>query len=120
MVRRTRDQMKAELLCEAEGVIDELLDWNDQVLAPTLTQLEEVVLELRERLGQRMSEVVLSKEEATQPAVKPACSVCGEEGAYKGRKKVVVESRLGALELERGYYYCPHCQRGFFPPGRAT
>jgi hypothetical protein len=31
-----------------------------------------------------------------------------------------VESRLGGIEIERGYYYCAACQSGSFPPRRAT
>ena len=33
----------------------------------------------------------------------------------KGSKKTSVESRVGEVQIRRGYYYCTHCQRGFPP-----
>lgn len=113
----TRDQMKEELLAEAEAAIDKLLDWCDDTPALNLTQIEDEILKLRKQLGQRMAEVVLRDQEATQPAPGPTCPTCRKEMRYKGMKKVTVESRLGPLQLERGYYYCPRCRSGLFPPG---
>ena len=113
----TREQMKAELLTEAEVVIDELLDWHENGQEPTLTQLEEVILKLRKQLSQRMAEVVLRDQEATQPVMLPLCPTCGQKMHYKGMKGVTVESRLAPLQLERGYYYCHRCRSGLFPPG---
>jgi len=113
----TRDQMKAELLAEAEVVIDELLDWHENRQEPTLTQLEEVILKLRKQLSQRMAEIVLRDQEAIQPVMVPPCPTCGQKMHYKGMKGVTIESRLGPLQLERGYYYCHHCRSGLFPPG---
>ena len=112
----TRDRMKAELLAEAEVVVDKLLDWNDNTPAPTLIQLEEVVLKLGQELSQRMAEVVLRDQEATQPVPGPLCPTCQQETHYKGMKEVTVESRLGTLHLERSYHYCQHCRSGLFPP----
>jgi len=28
-----------------------------------------------------------------------------------------IESRVGELEIERGYYHCAECNQGLFPPG---
>lgn len=114
-----REQMKMELLTEAEEAIDELLDWQEQESAPTLTQIEEVILKLRKRWGQRMAEVVLQEQEARRPVPGPLCATCQQEMRYKGMKDNGVESRLGMLELERGYYYCESCRSGLFPPGSA-
>ena len=116
-MKRTREQMKAELLAEAEVAIDELLDWHEKGQEPTLTQLEEVVLKLRKQPSQRMTGVVLKDQEALQPVMVPPCPTCGQKMHYKGMKGVTVESRLGPLQLERGYWYCHRCRRGLFPPG---
>ncbi|HLF27325.1 MAG TPA: hypothetical protein VJG32_13400 [Anaerolineae bacterium] len=45
---RSRTELKAELLAHADGLIDELPDWTEQTGQPTLTQIEEVVLQAHE------------------------------------------------------------------------
>jgi uncharacterized protein with PIN domain len=119
-MKRTRDQKKAELLAHAEVVIEELLDWDEETERPNLRQIEEVVLRLRQRLGERLAEVVAEGQEAVQPAETPRCPSCGEAMRYKGRKGLDVESLVGALDLERGHYHCARCRSGIFPPGQTT
>lgn len=119
-MRRTRAQKKAELQAYAEAVIEELLDWDEETEQPSLRQIEEVVLRLRQRLGERLAEVVAGDQEAVQPVEAPHCPSCEEAMRYKGRKGLDVESRVGALDLRRGYYYCARCRSGFFPPGPTT
>ena len=119
-MKRTRAQKKAELVAHAEAVIEELLDWDEQTEQPNLRQIEEVVLRLRRRLGERLAEAVVEGQEAVQPAETPHCPNCGEAMRYKGRKWLDVESRVGALDLERGHYHCARCRSGFFPPGQTT
>ena len=118
-MKRTSEQLKAELMAEAEAAIDELLGWHEDAAAPTLTQIEEVVLKLRGRLGERLTEVVVEDQEAVRPVPGPACKTCGREMHYKGMKEVTVEGRTGSAKLERGYYYCGRCKSGLFPPGSA-
>ena len=119
-MRHNRDQVKATLLAEAEVMIEELLEWDENTPTPTLTQLEDVLLKLRQRLSERMAEVVLREQEATRPVPGPLCPTCHQEMGYKGMKEVTVEGRVGLLRLERSYHYCNRCKSGLFPPRSAT
>ena len=110
-------ELKAELMTEAEGLIDELVAWTADTPAPTLTQIEDIVLKLRQRLSKRMALAVIEAQAAVRPVPGPHCPTCGREMHYKDYKTNTVESRVGALPLERGYYYCEPCKHGLFPPG---
>ena len=113
----TRSDLKAELMTEAEGLIDELVAWTADTPASTLTQIEDIVLKLRQRLSERMALAVIEAQSALRPVPGPTCSTCGREMHYKDRKANTVESRVGQLPLTRGYYYCETCKSGLFPPG---
>jgi len=115
-MRRTREQLEAELLVEAKAVIEELVGWERQAGTPTLTEMEEQVLALRQRLGQRLLAALIEDQEARQPAVTPVCPQCGTGLRYKGQKETRIESRLGGIVVQRGYYHCARCASGLFPP----
>lgn len=117
---QSKQEQKKALLVEIEAMVDEMLEWEEKNPAPTLTEIEEVVLKLRRQVAQRVAEFLLERQEGVQPVPGPACPRCGQEMRYKGRGKVTVESRVGPLEIERGYYYCERCRSGFFPPGPTT
>jgi hypothetical protein len=119
-VKGKREQQQAELMAAAKLAIDEALDWDGRAEAPTLTEIEEVILRLRKEFGQRKAEVLLGGQEAKKPVPGPECATCQREMSYKGMKETGVETRLGPLGLERGYYYCDHCRVGLFPPGSTT
>lgn len=116
---RKREKARARLLAKAEDLIDELMAWDDTTEKPTLTDIEDVVLRLRKELGEQMAGEVIALQEEKRPVPGPECPRCGREMRYKGQKGNSVESRVGNLGLERGYYYCPECGTGSFPPGRA-
>ncbi len=116
-MKRTRAELKTELMTQAEVLIDELLDWSADTPAPTLTQIEDVILNLRKRLSEQMALAVIEAQDATRPVPGPRCASCGREMHYKDRKANTVESRVGILALARGYYYCETCRTGLFPPG---
>lgn len=119
-MKLTRAQKKAKLQAAAEAVIEQLLEWDEQHQAPNMTQIEDEVLKLRQRFGQEMAGVVLEGQAAQQPVENPLCVKCGKPLRYKGRKRKGVESRLGGMEVERGYYTCQDCESRFFPPRPTT
>ena len=119
-MKRTRERMKAELMMEAEIVIDALLDQHERWEEPTLMEIEDVILDLRKQLSERMAEVVLQGQENVQPVEDAVCPSCGEEMTYKGRRETTVESRVGVVRLERGYWHCDRCKSGLFPPRRTA
>ena len=112
-----RTAVKAELMRKAEAVIDDLLDWHEATERPTLNQVEEKVLKLRQRLSEEMAVTVIEHQAAVRPVPGPQCTQCGQEMHYKDMKGKTVTSWVGALRLERGYYYCDQCRTGLFPPG---
>ena len=68
-----------------------------------------------QRLGQRLLEVLIEDQELRQPAESPRCATCGAAMRYEGQKGTTIESRLGGIEIARGYYDCAHCESGFLP-----
>jgi len=116
-MKHTREEKRRQLLKAAEAVIEEFLDWEERTARPKLTEIEDQVLPLRERFGQRLAEVTLADQESQQPAVTPVCGRCGAAMRYKGQKGLATESRVGLLHFDRGHYYCARCHSGLFPPG---
>jgi len=112
----TRAELRAKLLAEAEQAIDEFLDWTDQTPRPNLTQIENAVLKMRRHLSEQAAQAVIAAQEAHRPVPGPRCPTCQREMHYKDTKAQTVESRVGQLCIDRGYYYCEHCRQSVFPP----
>lgn len=116
-MKLTREEKKAKLMARLEKAVDELMEWEEEHKRPTLTQIEDIVLKLRKEMGEEMAEEILAEVEGKTPVPGPACPKCGREMRFKGEYEKQIESRAGEMEYERGYYACPECDGGFFPPG---
>jgi len=116
-MKRTREQMKAELMKKVAAEFDRLLEWGEQTDKPNLTQIENEILARRKKVGEEMIEAILSVQTERDPHEAPACPGCGGMSQDKGLQIQQVETRIGTVSIQRRYYYCPEGRVGFFPPG---
>lgn len=113
--QRTAGEAKTEMKARAEAAMEQFWNWVEETPTPTLTQIEDAVLKFRQQIGQAMAEAAIQRQERVQPVPGPQCPKCGKEMQLKGAKNKTITSRVGAVELERNHYYCPHCREGLFP-----
>ena len=112
----TRAEKKAALMAQAEVIAEELLDWTEKTQDPTLTEIEDVVLVLRQRMGRRLTETALESQANAEPLHFPTCPQCQQPMQPKGRKTKKVVTATGEVDVVRSYFYCPRCEQGLFPP----
>ena len=111
-----RKALKEKLMNDLEEQVDAYLDWYDSIEDIKFRDIENQVLETRQEIGAQLAQTLV-EEEASGQATALRCPVCGGKLRRKGKKEKVVVSLAGEVRVKRDYYYCPHCQRGFFPPG---
>jgi len=109
-----KEELKARLMAEAEAVIDTLLSGASEKEDLHLSDIERLSRAAGQRMMERITvgliEVEAEKEESRD------CPECGQRMRYKGRKKRDLVAETGEVQIERAYYYCPSCKKGFFPP----
>ena len=116
-MKRTREQIKAQLLKQYEEEVERLLNWEEPTPRPTLSQIEERVLASRKKVSEALLQQVLSDQESGSLVEGMKCPKCGQPREDKGKEPKLVETRAGRVLLERTRYYCPDCKIGIFPPG---
>lgn len=116
-MKKTREQLKAQVMKEFEKRLDEVLDWQEGRASFRLTELEDYLLDVGEAVQVVLAEGVLEQVESQQSVEAPRCERCGQPMANKGQKSKRVVTRLGEVQVRRAYYWRPGCRRGVFPPG---
>jgi uncharacterized protein with PIN domain len=71
------------------------------------------------KVGQAVKERIMQELVAgtPEPEAVERCEACGGQLRRKGKRKKWIATQAGEVQVERDYYYCEACQRGFFPPG---
>ena len=84
-MKRTREQIKADLMKKAEEEIDRLLSWEEKSDKPTLTQFEDQVLATRRVLSEAMLEGLMRVKRIVSPRNAWCAPSVGRRWKTKGR-----------------------------------
>ena len=107
--------LKAQMMAEAEKVIDNLLAGTGETEHLMLSDIERLVRMAGQRVMERFTQNLIEAEAEVEETY--ICPECGQKARYKGQKARHLATETGEVSLKRAYYYCPRCRKGFFPPG---
>jgi YgiT-type zinc finger domain-containing protein len=110
-----RERLKSRIMAEVEVLVEQALAQGEKHL--TLSQIEELALAARSEMSQELTSGLLEQQASGTRSELPACPNCGQQMRPKGQKQRYLRTRSGDVRLQRPYFYCPHCRRGYFPPG---
>lgn len=110
-------QLQARLEASARAVIEELLAEQKDPARRTLTDIEQAVRVAGQKLEQALTVELVAESAAQLELDWPLCPDCGRRMKAKGRRLKRLVTEMGAVSLEREYYYCAGCRTGIFPPG---
>lgn len=119
-MKKSREQLKAELMAKMEEAVERILDWQEGGEDHTFREIEDEVLAIGQKVKQELTEATIGQEDKRQPVETPDCPNCEAKMVDKGLRKRQVQGRTGTVELERSYYTCPECGEGFFPSGQQS
>jgi len=101
---------------------DRFDQWLDQLesalpeVEPTLDQVSETVWALRQQLtGGVVQTIVQHTHQEEQSRQHRTCPTCERLLTARGPVHRCVETMVGAVELERPYFYCRVCREGTYP-----
>jgi hypothetical protein len=107
--------LKARLMAQAEAAIDALRREKKAPTQASLADIEEVVLKAEQALAEAFASELLAESGQAAGPEWPTCPRCGRRGQAKGKRRRRVVTTRGEASVEREYYHCQHCRKGFFP-----
>jgi hypothetical protein len=124
--KKKRSPEVEEVRGYVEGVAKNLVDrlWGPKgpKWGTKLTELEDLVVAVREVLSEKMLDLSLERQAATPPEERPTafqnCSGCGQTIPVDPKEPTeprLVQTRGGETEWQEPKQYCRKCRQAFFP-----
>jgi len=113
--RKQWDGLRQELHSRFDQWLDDL---EQRLPEPntTLAQVSEIVWQIRQDLTGGLTETIVTQAHASEQSRKQApCPQCDRLLTARPAVARTVETMVGSLQLERPYFYCRTCRRGFYP-----
>jgi hypothetical protein len=112
-------QEREAFMAAAGALYDEVSEWRHSHPEASFDDIVAQVRPQRRALMGELLSMLALQGGSGEVAEGCRCAHCGEMMRYKGQLKRLAVHGEGESPLQRAHYYCPHCQRGVFPPGRA-
>jgi hypothetical protein len=111
--RETRQQfvdaLTERIRQEVERSLDEL---EQQEIPVTLDRIENLVTQVKERLGRELQQGILDQQ-PDPPENRAACPSCRAPARFRESRARLLLTRHGEARLARRWYHCVHCGAGF-------
>lgn len=115
------DEVGAYVEGVAKNLVDKLYGPDGPAWGTSLTEIEELLLDLRQVLTEKMLDESLARQAASthqQPATARACPGCQQPLDCDEPHPRIMQTRAGEAEWCERQGYCHRCRRAFFPPGQ--
>jgi len=102
----------------AKNLVDKLYGPNGPAWGTKLTEIEDLLLAIREVLTEKMLADALTRQAAAQaksPDAARSCPGCQQPLACPDTNERILDTRAGEAEWAEPEGYCDRCRRSFFP-----
>jgi hypothetical protein len=102
----------------AKNLVEKLYGPKGPAWGTTLTEIEDVLLEIREVLTEKMLALTLAQQAAgaeERPQPYRACPGCQQPLPCDQANPRIVQTRAGEAHWQEPEGYCDRCRRAFFP-----
>lgn len=115
------EQVRAYVEGVAKNLVDKLYGPDGPPWGTTLTDIEDLLLEVRDVLTEQMLDLTLARQAQAlprQPEAQRLCPSCQQPLSCPDANPRIVQTRVGEAEWTEPEGYCPRCRRAFFPSGQ--
>jgi hypothetical protein len=101
----------------AKNLVDKLYGPHGPAWGTQLTDIEDVLLDIREVLTEKMLDLTLARQAAAadRPQAYRTCPGCQAPLPCPDTNPRLLQTRAGEAEWPEPEGYCPRCRRAFFP-----
>lgn len=113
------NEVRPELDGFAKILADRLWGAKGPAWGTTLTEIEDIVVAVRDALAEKMLHNALQRQaagSAERPEEFLPCPGCGESTVPREAEPRLVQTRGGEAEWQEPHEHCRRCRRAFFPP----
>jgi uncharacterized protein with PIN domain len=117
------DPVRPYLEGVAKSLVDRLYGTKGPAWGTQLSELEDVVLAVRQVLSEKMLQEALQRQAHTvdeRPPPFQCCPKCGQEVEPAEAEARLLETRSGEAHWREPTTYCCRCRRSFFPSGQES
>lgn len=110
----TSDDLEKRLQKRVQGSLQKLLEQKAGRRDLSMSEMEDLVGDFEVEVRQALMQEIVVDAQADHRGL---CEAWSGRLRYKGKKPKQVVTLRGEVKVERDYYQCATCGKGYFPPG---